>query len=155
MGLAARVKGLDDDHAPAAARARVPLFVCVPASGAIALAARRGWVGHAKELAGQCDAGGPIAVGQEAIVTDAVKPVGQHMDQEAADELVGIERHQLVASVGLGPIILPFEGHALAVDGDEPAVGDGDAMGVAGQVGERGFDTPDLKEAKALLDELG
>ena len=84
MGLAARVKGLDDDHALAAARARVPLFVCVPAFGAIALAARRGWVGHAKELTGQCDVAGPIAVGQEAIVTDAVKAVGQHMDQEAA-----------------------------------------------------------------------
>jgi hypothetical protein len=39
-------------------------------------------VGHAKELAGQCDAAGPIAVGQEAIVTDAVKPVGQHMTRK-------------------------------------------------------------------------
>jgi len=60
----------------------------VPAFGGIALAARRGWVGDAKELAGQCDAAVSIAVGQEAIVTDAVEPVGQHMDQEAADELV-------------------------------------------------------------------
>src|SRR5947208_13168288 len=55
---------------------------------------------------------------------------------EAADELVGVERHELVASVGLGPVILPFERHALAVEGDEPAVGNGDPVGVAGQVGE-------------------
>ena len=46
------------------------------------------------------------------------------MDQEAADEFVGIERHQLVASGALAPVILPFESHALAVEGDEPAVGD-------------------------------
>src|SRR5204863_9562436 len=126
--LAAGFEDLDDDHTPAAAWTGVPLIVpvcvavCVAAFGAVAVAARRGWVGHAKELAGQCDAAGPIAAGQEAIVTDAVKPVGQHMDQDASDELVGVERHQLVASAGLGPVILPFEGHALAVEGDEPAV---------------------------------
>ena len=58
------------------------------------------------------------------------------MDQEAADELVDVERHELVASLALGPVILPFKGDALAVEGDEPAVGDGDPMGVAGQIGE-------------------
>ena len=69
-------------------------------------------------------------------MTDAVEPVGQDVDQEAADELVGVERHELVAGVALGPVILPFESHALAVEGDEPAVGNGDPVGVAGQVGE-------------------
>jgi hypothetical protein len=68
-------------------------------------------------------------------VTDAVEPVGQHVDQEAADELVDVERHQLVTSVGLSPVILPPEGHALTVEGDEPAVGDRDAVRVARQVG--------------------
>jgi hypothetical protein len=34
------------------------------------------------------------------------------------------------------PVILPFESHALAIEGDEPAVGDSDPMRVAGQVGE-------------------
>jgi hypothetical protein len=75
-----------------------------------------------------------------------VEPVGQDVDQEAADELVvglqptgltrGVERHQLVASVALGPVILPVERHALAVESDEPAVGDSDPVRVAGQVGE-------------------
>ena len=40
------------------------------------------------------------------------------------------------ASVDFGPIILPFESHALAVEGDEPAVGDSDPVSVARQVGE-------------------
>ena len=149
------MEGLDDDHASAAARANVWLLVFAATIGAIAAPARRGRVGYAEEPAGQCNIVGAIGVGEEAVVADAMEPAGQHMDQEAADELVDVERHKLVTSLALGPVILPFEGHALAVDGDEPAVGDGDAMGVAGQVGERGFDTPDLKEAKALLDELG
>jgi hypothetical protein len=31
-----------------------------------------------------------------------METVGQDVDQKAADELVGVERHQLVASVELG-----------------------------------------------------
>ena len=52
-----------------------------------------------------------------------MKSFGQDMDQETADELVGVERHKLIASVALGPVILPFESDALADEGDEPAVG--------------------------------
>ena len=65
-----------------------------------------------------------------------MKSVGQNVDQEAADELVSIERHELVAGVVFGPVILPLERHALAVEGDEPAIGNGDPVSVAGQVGE-------------------
>ena len=68
-------------------------------------------------------------------MTDAMKSVGQDMDQEAADELVGVERHKLIASVALGPVILPFERDALAGEGDEPAVGNSSAVCVAGKVG--------------------
>ena len=136
LGLAAGFKGLDDDHTPAAARTSVPLLVFVSTRGVIALAARAGWVGCAEEPAGQCDIAGPVGIGEEPVVTDAVEPVGQYMDQKAADELVGVERHELVASVRLGPVILPFEGHALAVEGDEPAVGDRDPVRVAGEISE-------------------
>ena len=69
-------------------------------------------------------------------MADAVEPVGQDMDQKAADEFVGIEGHQLVASSALGAVILPFASHALAVKGDEPTVGNGDPVSVAGQIGE-------------------
>jgi hypothetical protein len=90
-----------------------------------------------------------------------VEPAGQHMDQEAADELVDVERHQLVASRALGAVIRPFEGDALAVEGDEPAVGDGDPVGLAGQVGEHsigsgkrplGIDHPfDLAQCREVI----
>jgi hypothetical protein len=55
------------------------------------------------------------------------------VDEKAADELVGVERHKLVARVELGPVILPFEGHALAVESDEAAVGNGNSVCVAGR----------------------
>jgi hypothetical protein len=67
-----------------------------------------------------------------------MKSVGQDMDQEAADELVGVERHKLIASIALGPVIFPFESDALAGEGDEPAVGNSSAVCVAGKVGEDG-----------------
>src|SRR5689334_3357442 len=67
-----------------------------------------------------------------------MKSVGQDMDQEAADELVGVERHKLIASIALGPVIFPFESDALAGEGDEPAVGNSSAVCVAVKVGEDG-----------------
>ena len=36
-------------------------------------------------------------------------------------------------------VVLPLEGDAALIEGDESAVGDGDAMGVSGEVGEHGF----------------
>src|SRR5215468_2954250 len=122
-GLAAGFEGLDDDHPPAAARASIPVFVVATIFGVIARPARWSWVGYGEEPAGQCNVAGPVGIGEEAVVTDAMKSVGQDMDQETADELVGVERHKLIASVALGPVILPFESDALAGEGDEPAVG--------------------------------
>src|SRR5262249_51946822 len=65
-----------------------------------------------------------------------MKSVGQDMHQEAADELVGVERHKLTASVALGPV--PLKSDALAGEGDEPAVGNSSAVCVAGKIGEDG-----------------
>src|SRR6516165_6124168 len=115
-GLAAGFEGHDDDHPPAAARASIPVFVVATIFGVIAGPARRSWVGYGEEPADQCNVVGPVGIGEEAVVTDAMKSVGQDMDQEAADELVGVEGHKLIASVALGPVILPFERDARAVE---------------------------------------
>src|SRR5215467_5073061 len=87
-GLAAGIEGLDDDHPPAAARASIPVFVVATIFGVIARPARRSWVGYGEEPAGQCNVVGPVGIGEEAVVTDAMISVGQDMDQEAADEFV-------------------------------------------------------------------
>ena len=53
---------------------------------AAARSVRGSWTGCTEELTGQCDIGGPAGIGEEAVVADAVEPVGQDVDQEVADE---------------------------------------------------------------------
>ncbi len=56
------------------------------------------------------------------------------MKQEAAQELMSGNGHDLLlAAVS---IVSPAEGDAIVFEGNEPMVGNGDAMGVAGQVVE-------------------
>lgn len=42
-------------------------------------------------------------------MADAVEAVGQHVDQEAPDELVGGQPHHLLPVTGLDAVILPAE----------------------------------------------
>src|ERR1700674_3754855 len=74
---------------------------------------------------------GTLAAGEQAVVADTVEAGRQHMDEEAADELVGGECHDLLPFATLGAIVLPLEGDAVTVERDQAAVGDGDAMSVA------------------------
>src|SRR5271167_3762891 len=69
-----------------------------------------------------------MAIAEEAVVPDAVKPVRQYMDQEAADELPGLEGHGLLTVVI--PVILPAEADLAVLHGDQAVVGDGDAVGI-------------------------
>ena len=89
-----------------------------------------------EQLARPRDVVGAGGAGEETVVADAVKAVGQDVDEEAADELVGGELHDLVAGAAVGPIVLVFESDAPAIESDQPAVGDGDAVSVARQIGQ-------------------
>src|SRR5260370_7774833 len=62
-----------------------------------------------------------VTVAEEAIVPDAVKPVRQHMNEEAADELPTIQRHRLLA-VAI-PVILPAEPDLAVVHRPQPVIG--------------------------------
>src|SRR5215469_3576710 len=65
-----------------------------------------------------------------------MKPLWQNVEQEAPDELVGAERHCAVPRRSVAAVILVAEGHATLIESKEPTVCDGDAMGVAGEIGE-------------------
>lgn len=85
----------------------------------------------------QFEPGGAMTIGEEAVVADAMEAVRQRVQQEATNELVGVERHDLrLAAVA---IISPAERDAIVDHADQPGVGDGDAMGVAAEVGEHLF----------------
>ena len=68
-------------------------------------------------------------------MADAMEPLGEDVEQEAPDELVGSERHQLELVVVA--VVAPAETYLAAGERNQPAVGDGDAMGVAAEIAQR------------------
>ena len=65
-------------------------------------------------------------------VTDTDKTVGQHMEQETADELLCGQADQ---PVGTGLVVVAgTEGNGFPIEGHESLVGDGGAVGVMAQV---------------------
>ncbi len=72
-------------------------------------------------------------------MANTVESGWEHVDKEASDELRYRQGHGLVSLASLGAVVLPLEGDLLVVEGDETAVGDGDAVGVAGEIGEHGL----------------
>ena len=73
-----------------------------------------------------------VAVGEQAEVSDLDEACGQGVDQEAADELDGIEGHDCAAVVMSG--VSPAKAHLSAVEAEQSPVGDGNTVGIAGQV---------------------
>ena len=79
--------------------------------------------------------------GEQAVVANAMEPAWQNVKQEAADELVDAERHDLLAVRAIAAIVLVAEGDAGRVESEQPPVRDGDAVGIARELGEHGFGT--------------
>ena len=105
--------------------------------------------------------GGAAGVRQEAEVTDAAEPFRQYVEQETTDELISVERHHL--GLVFRAIILPTKTDATVLTGEEPTVGDRDAMRVAPQIlqhllrpaeGALGIDAPfDIAQRVKMPDE--
>ena len=78
-------------------------------------------------------------VGEEAEVAHANEALGKDMGEEAPQELDGLQLHDLYrAAVG---VVLVAEGHPAVLQLQQASVGDGGAVGVAGEVVERLFRT--------------
>src|SRR3954465_12373559 len=77
---------------------------------------------HAEQLSGLRDVPLALGAGEQSIVADAMEALRQHVDQEAADELVRAERHRLEAVAPVPPVIFVSERHSVAVGRDQPAV---------------------------------
>jgi hypothetical protein len=73
-------------------------------------------------------------VGEEAIVPHALETTGQDMQQKPSDEFDGLQRHDALPILPL--IVFPSERDLAVVTRQQPPIGDGDAMGVAGEVAE-------------------
>src|SRR6266851_1251546 len=68
-----------------------------------------------------------------------MEPLWEDVEEEAPDELVGGERHGAEPRLPVAAIVLVTEGHAALVEAEQAAVRDGDAVGVAGKIGEHRF----------------
>ena len=80
---------------------------------------------------------GPPAVGKEAEVADAHEAAWQQVEQEAAQELFDRQSHDpLLVAVGG---VAPAEGHVALGKSNQPAVGNGDAMGVGAEIAQHMF----------------
>ena len=128
----AALEDLDDDHASAAAWTRARRGGRLVAFIVIGINSLGLGLLATEQLAGACDVVGAGGLGEQAVMTDTVEALGQDVDEEAADELVCCERHHLVAIGAFDPIVLVLEADSIFVERDQSAVGDGDAMGVAG-----------------------
>src|SRR6516162_4145347 len=81
-------------------------------------------------------AAAPSKVGKEPIVADAVEALGQHVHQEAPDELVRVKPHRLPAARAVDAIVLATERDAGVVGGNEAAVRDSDTMRVTREIAQ-------------------
>ena len=73
-----------------------------------------------------------IAVGEQPEVGDLDEATRQNVKQKATDKLKRIEAHHLDAVVVSG--VAPLKTHLPVVQGQEPAIGEGNTMSVACQV---------------------
>jgi hypothetical protein len=86
-------------HAPAAAGAEIGELLFTVSGGCGG--------SDSEQLAAQREFVVAAAVGKKTVMADAVEPVWQSMQQEAADELVGRQGHHLALIVM--PVIAPTE----------------------------------------------
>ena len=87
-------EGFDDDHVPAAARAQradIGWFV-----GLVFIGRR----GDAEQAPGMVEMGLAGGTGEQAVMTDAVEPFGQNVEQEAAEQ--GMRADALAGARRLG-----------------------------------------------------
>jgi len=111
-----RLEDLDDDHATAAARAWWPWI------GGRVRCRRPGRHRDREKLAGPCDIGLAARAGEQTVMADAVKALGQDVHKKTSDEFVGVERHGALAVSTAAAIILVSERHARLVGRDQAVV---------------------------------
>jgi hypothetical protein len=125
--LAASLEGFNDEHAAATARARLGEWLRRRRSDFD----RR--FGHGRcqsqEFAHSRDRLGAVCAGEQAVAADAMEAFGQHVDQQAADELADVERHRRISDGAFDPVILDLERDA-PLDCNQAAVRDGDVVRV-------------------------
>src|ERR1700674_1462650 len=130
------IKGFNNPHAAAAARAR-GWFVLGGAWGVVIIVVaihRR--IRHTEQASAKCKLVGAMSVGKEAVVANAMEAIRQHMEEEAANELGDRDTHDFALVIAAFPIVLPAEGDVGLVEIEQATVGDRDTLSVAREIGQ-------------------
>jgi hypothetical protein len=130
------IKGFNDFHAAAAARARGWFVVggaWVVVIIVVAIHRRRG---HAEQVSAKCKLVGAMSVGKEAVVANAMEAIRQDMEKKAADKLGDRDSHDFALVIAALPIVLPEEADMGLVEIKQATVGDRNAMRVAREIGQ-------------------
>ena len=135
QGLGPGSKGVDDEQAPlAAARTAMRSRARQPAHKR---GSRFDRARHRGELGEECATAreflGATSIAQDAIMAQALQAVGEGMEEEASDALLGRQRHDHVPIPVA--IIPPTEVDQPILQGHQALVADGHAMRIATQVG--------------------
>ena len=109
-----------------AQRAAGQCLIAVPIVSDRDVLLRRWWWRRAERppALGQLPLAG--AIGEEAVVADAVKAGREHVQQHAADELGRRQNHGLVAGGAIAAIVGVAEAHGTVVKAAQALVADGD-----------------------------
>jgi len=78
-----------------------------------------------------------LAVGEEAVIANASKLRGRDVGEEAPDEFLGAQAHDLLDLLSVlpfFPVVEVGEGNDAVVDAEDAVVGNGDAVDVAPQI---------------------
>ena len=97
------------------------------------------WCACPDQDADFCDVGLALSGSQQAVVSDAMEPIGQNMHEEPGDELVRIKPHDLHSVPAFDPVVLPSERHGVGICADVSLVRDRDTMGVSAEIGQHLF----------------
>src|SRR5882724_6908678 len=125
------------DHRPAAAGTEIARIPChwKRAFTTLRIRSRRlGWRWNRQQLPAEREFLGAMAVGEQAVMPDAMGAVRQGMEQKAPDELVSVEGHDLRLAVM--PVVLPAEANPAIHQADQAGIRYCDTVRVAAEIGQ-------------------
>ena len=130
------IECFDDDHATTAAWASWRLVVGGGRAGVIAVGVRGSRRWHIESPSTEFELVGAMAIGEQAVVTDAMEAGWEDVEQETAHELANVETHDLAAMTAVLAIVFPAETDMGRVEIEQTAIGDRDAMRIAREIGQ-------------------
>src|SRR5262249_54071035 len=130
------IECFDDDHAATAAWARWRFVVGGGRADVIAVGVRGSRRWHIESPSTEFELVGAMAIGEQAVVTDAMEAGWEDVEQETAHELANVETHDLAAMTAVLAIVFPAETDMGRVEIEQTAVGDRDAMRIAREIGQ-------------------